>query len=91
MATYVTYKCTKCDKNKFNSAQIVAANYEAMVVRCEGCGHEEEMKRPRTRKKSLQYPYYNDSMARTVTSKEHEDHIAKTEGFTKIQDYQGMD
>lgn len=88
MAKYVTYKCEHCDKNTFNSARVIAANYTHRTIQCEGCGHKEEQLRPRAAKKSLRYPHFNDSFDCTVESKEHEEHIAKEGGWVKHQDYQ---
>lgn len=91
MARYINYKCTKCDKNKFNSARVIGIAGDMRIVKCEGCGFEETQPVPRTIAKSLRYPYYNDSLKTRVTSKDHEEHIAKENGYVKIQDWNGGD
>ena len=88
MAKYFTAICPNKKINTcnyiFNSGKLIGYSKNLITLKCEGCGEAWTREAPKIFVKSLRYPHFNDSIGEMVDSVEHQDHLAKENGLSRV-------
>lgn len=82
MARFVLALCPECIKKEM--AEIIEDTGSLQTLACGGCKERYQRTPPPVFQRSLRYPMLNASLGTVVTSREHENSVAKKMGMVPV-------